>query len=482
LRAGVAMIVKISPGGKSFKGLSDYLTHDVKADTEKRVDWTHTHNLANDHIPSAVDEMLWTARNAELLKQEAGIRAGGTATEAPVKSISLNWSPEENPTREHMLSTTEEFLRHMKWQEHQAIFIAHNDKPHKHVHIMLNVVHPETGLHLNDGLEYRRAQKWALEYEREQGRVYCEQRLKNPEERENNPPRNIWMAFQKNEKEFLKSEENFRQNSESPEYSPKNRKKEEWKILKQIQRDEREEFFADGKIQFTELRKSVSREIRHEFHERWADYYKAVKNGTEADKEILANTKTQLIADQKAALGPRRDAACAELKEARQLEYRELLDNQKTVRAEFGERLETGLDNTGYFNDLREKRSSQKQAALAFREASIEVTTNFQGEQPRAPLRAAVEDTPGRTGRSPRGGDIASFGRRRAVASVAAIADSLFSFLTDPGSAPPRPLSAEEREDQFREAAENASKQQRQQHEREEDDARWRERQRVRGE
>jgi hypothetical protein len=477
------MIVKIGRSGKSFSGLTQYLTHDPeKAQTAKRVAWTHTHNLANDFVPSAVDEMLWTTRDAELLKQEAGVRAGGRATESPVKHVSLSWAIEDNPSQRHMIATSEQYLRSMGWSEHQAIFIAHSDKPYKHVHLVINEVHPETGLKFNDAFEKVRAQEWAAHYERERGVIHCKQRILNPEEREKAMPRNMWVEFKKNEQEFLKSEELLRQNSEIPEYSPENRKKEEWKVLKQIQRDEREEFFVDGKIQFTELRKSVSREIRHEFHERWADYYKAVKNGTEADKEILANTKTQLIADQKAALGPRRDAACAELKEARQLEYRELLDNQKTVRAEFGERLETGLDNTGYFNDLREKRSSQKQAALAFREASIEVTTNFQGEQPRAPLRAAVEDTPGRTGRSPRGGDIASFGTRRAVASVAAIADSLFSFLTDPGSAPPRPLSAEEREDQFREAAENASKQQRQQHEREEDDARWRERQRVRGE
>ena len=60
-----------------------------KAKTAERVGWTHTLNLANDHVPSAVDEMLWTARNAELLKQEAGIRAGGRATENAVKHVSL---------------------------------------------------------------------------------------------------------------------------------------------------------------------------------------------------------------------------------------------------------------------------------------------------------------------------------------------------------------------------------------------------------
>ena len=121
--------------------------------------------------------MLWTARNAELLKQEAGIRAGGAGTENAVKHLSLNWSPDDNPTHEHMIETTEEFLRHMKWQEHQAMLVAHDDKAMPHVHVMLNVIHPETGLRLNDAFERRRAQAWALEYEREQGRIYCEQRL-----------------------------------------------------------------------------------------------------------------------------------------------------------------------------------------------------------------------------------------------------------------------------------------------------------------
>ena len=266
------MIVKISPGGSSFKGLSTYLTHDPKADTQDRVAWTHTQNLANDHVPSAVDEMVWTARNAELLKQEAGVRAGGRTTEDPVKDVSLNWSPEDKPTREHMIATSEDFLRHMKWQEHQVVMVAHNDKPHAHVHLMINAVHPETGRHLDDGFERRRAQEWALQYEREHERIYCEQRLKNPGDREKNMPRNIWMAFQHNEKEFSQAEKIMAENSlEIPE-NPKNA---EWKILKELQKSERIEFFAQGKMEFSDLRSSIYREVREEFRERWSDYYKA---------------------------------------------------------------------------------------------------------------------------------------------------------------------------------------------------------------
>src|SRR5579863_3606925 len=126
------MIVKIGLGGKSFKGLAEYLTHDPEARTDERVAWTHTHNCANDHVPSAIDEMLWTSRNAELLKQESGIRAGGRATENAVKHVSLNWSPDDNPSREHMIETAEQFLQHMRWSEHQTVLIAHNDKVHSH--------------------------------------------------------------------------------------------------------------------------------------------------------------------------------------------------------------------------------------------------------------------------------------------------------------------------------------------------------------
>src|SRR5215831_3163511 len=230
------MIVRILSGGKSFKGLSDYLTHDPEAETTNRLAWTHTHNLANDHVPSAVNEMLWTARDAELLKQEAGIRAGGRATENPVKHLSLNWSPEDNPTREHMIETTEEFLRHMKWQEHQAIVVAHADKSYAHVHVMLNVVHPETGLRLDDNFERRRAQEWALQYEREQGRIHCEQRLQSPDQREDAPPRNVWQAFQENQKEFENRENQLRQQQINPDEVAKNQRNSEWEILKELQR------------------------------------------------------------------------------------------------------------------------------------------------------------------------------------------------------------------------------------------------------
>lgn len=386
------MIVRILSKGKSFKGLAAYLTHDPEAETANRVAWTHTLNLANDHVPSAVDEMLWTARNAELLKQEAGIRAGGRATENAVKHVSLNWSPEEQPTREQMIEAAEGFLDHMNWRAHQVVFVAHDDKAHQHVHLMLNVIDPETGLRLDDNFERRRAQAWALDYEREQGRIFCEQRLKSPEEREDAPTRDAWMAFQENQK-ILEAEENARclqadalENTRDPKIA----NFAEWKILKEIQKHERFDFFAEGKAAFSELRSEIYREVRGEFRERWANYYAARREG--GDDEALAEMKVKLLAEQRELLAARRDEACAELRASRDETYRELLDDQRDIRFGLRMRQEAGLEN-GLYLDLVRERAEERTAASMFREAAREVTEpQREADAPFNPALASPRD------------------------------------------------------------------------------------------
>jgi hypothetical protein len=263
------MIPKISSSGTSFKGLAQYLTHDPQAQTDERVAWTHTHNLANDDVLCAVNEMYLTAENAELLKQAAGIRAGGRKTENPVKHISLNWAPDDNPSQKHMIETSEHFLKSMGWSDHQAIFVAHDDKSYKHAHIILNAVHPETGRHLSEAWEHNRAQKWAAEYERAQDCIRCPQRLQEAATWEKAMPRNIWVAFQQNEKSFLHGEELLRKNSENELEGLKYIRNSEWKILKDIQKDERVHFFADGKREFSDLRNSIYRTVREEYRENY---------------------------------------------------------------------------------------------------------------------------------------------------------------------------------------------------------------------
>ncbi|MGW1425721.1 relaxase/mobilization nuclease domain-containing protein [Bradyrhizobium manausense] len=482
------MIPKISGSGSSFKGLSDYLMHDPKAQTDERVAWTHTHNLANDYVPAAVNEMYITAESAEWLKQQAGVRAGGRPTENPVKHVSLNWAIEDKPSREHMIKTGEDYLRHMGWSDHQVIMVAHQDKPYAHLHMVINAIHPETGRALDDSLEKRRSQEWALKYELRQNRVHCTERLKNMEDREQNMPRNVWMDFKPNEQEFLKSEKQILNNAEIEQYKPENRHKAEWEIFKQYQRDERGEFIADGKAKFKQLRSEIYREVHADFRERWAEYYKAEKNGTENAPAQLAAVKAKIVADEKAALEPRREAAFKQLREQRHVEREALNAQQREVRAEFRSRLETGMDNSDFFAGLAAKRDNRGAVQAGFREAGHETTsrridnveTPFVGKlidarlEPisREPFRPDV-----RQGHA-REKDAGNFAKSRAFGAVSGLADGVFSFLTNLGSAPPAPVSAAERADQFREAAENALKQE-QHRGREEEDAAWRERQKV---
>ena len=368
------MIVRLSSCGKSFKGLSAYLTHDPDAETDKRVAWTHTHNLADDHVPAAVNEMYQTAQNAELLKQEAGIRGGGRATQNTAKHFSLNWAPGETPSREHMIDTTKDFLQHMGWQDHQAIFVAHNDKLFSHCHVLLNVVNPETGLRLSEDFEKRRAQRWALEYEREHG-LHCEQRLKAERDREASATRPAWTAFNEQKKIFENEENQRRANSEKNRENGKIANLDNWKNLKGIQRDEREAFFADGKSQFSDLRKSIYRETREEFRGRWSNYFSALRAG----HEDLADVKTAILANQKSTLESRRDSACAELRKSRDDEYRSLLDGQKDARASLRAWQTEGRDTAEFFRNLDHLKAGSN-TGRKFQEAARETTEHQTGE------------------------------------------------------------------------------------------------------
>jgi len=90
--------------------------------------------------------------------------------------MSLAWAPGETPSREEMTAAADDFLCAMGWHQHQAVYVAHSDTAHPHLHIILNRVHPDTGRTINDWQEWKRAQRWALAYERGQGPVLCKGR------------------------------------------------------------------------------------------------------------------------------------------------------------------------------------------------------------------------------------------------------------------------------------------------------------------
>lgn len=382
------MIVKIHRSGTSFKALAQYLGHDTKAETADRVAWTHVLNCAHDDVGSAVDSMLWTYRQADFLKAEAGIAPGGRRVEKPTKHVTLGWHPDEEPSPEEMIAAVESYLGHMGWSKHEAILFAHDDKDHPHVHILLNRIDPENGTALDDGFDKRRSQEWALAYEREHG-IFCEQRLLPEEERTPSPTRATWEALREYEKADMAAENALRKFEADYMAREENRKildSEEWKILKASQRAEREAFFAEGKEQYSEIRNQAYREVREIFREEWSEFFQARRKG-EVDHEELADWKEYIVERQRAALDEYRDEYSRLLREERDADYRDILDAQRDERAALRERQEEGLrsyqlldaERTGVEGHteapLAPESPGEKQTSIwdGFREAATEV-------------------------------------------------------------------------------------------------------------
>jgi hypothetical protein len=366
-------------------------------------------------------------------------------------------------------------------RETVAILVAHNDKKFLHVHGMLNAVHPETGLVLDEGFERRRAQAWALEYEREHGRIYCEQRLLDPSEREDAPTRSAWLAFQENEKSFERAEKSMRENariSDTDENKSNIANFSEWKILKEIQKRERMDYFAEGKSEFRELRKSIYREVREEFRDRWADFYAAKKDGS--DIESLAEIKAELIADQKAVLEARRDEACKELRASRDDNYRELLADQRETRTGMRWRQEAGLDNA-LFLELVEERSASKELAPAIRDAAEATTARRDDDRSEAALTPTNSHKHERSGVKS-GADVgANIGVGIGFSIISLLESLVDGFVGSKPDPKPRQAEPESRDpDPFEAVIADARK--RQQREQEDADDEWRKRQRSLGE
>ena len=337
------MIVKLHRAGRSFTGVCRYLSHDAKAETSERVAWTQTLNLANDDLPSAIDEMLWTFRSADLLKREAGISTGGSKLEKPVKHFSLSWPHGETPTKEHMVETVQAYLRHMGWSDQQAVLFSHTDTRHPHVHVVMNSVSPHDGRAARDSNDWRRSEAFALQYERDHGQIHCEQRLKPRGDRDATPTRESWQRFKKAEVLFERSEVD--RLIKAPGYFERHDDKtmngREWEALKAFQKHQREQFFADGKEAFRAVRKEAFREVRDEFRPQWGAYYAAKKNGF--DKGTLAEMKIAILAAQNKVIDDRRIAACDALREQRDQSYKVILKQQEFDRSELTRRQGQGL-------------------------------------------------------------------------------------------------------------------------------------------
>jgi hypothetical protein len=169
--------------GSSFTRAGRYFLRDKGAESAERVAWSETLNMRTDDPQAAIAIMAWTARHGDELKRVAGYPATGRKLAEPVYQFSLSWHPEEKPDRAEMLRAAGDALAHLRMQDRQAIIVCHNDEPQPHIHVIVNRVHPENGRAAGLHRDYLDLSKWAEKWEREHGKIYCRERVRNNERR-----------------------------------------------------------------------------------------------------------------------------------------------------------------------------------------------------------------------------------------------------------------------------------------------------------
>lgn len=384
------MIIRIEKSGGSFRSAGKYYLHDKAADkdmagelkpkTDERVWFTATRNCANWDPEKALDEMWHVAESQQWLKQQVGGRTSGRTVVDPVKTISISWAKEDQPTPDHMVDAADAYVRHMGWDGHQAVYVAHDDTAHRHIHIILNRVNHEHGRTLDDGFERKRSQEFALQYEKEHGKLWCVEREINAAEREGRAPEldnavrevtrdrtpanqhlpdNVHELFKPGERAFDADEKARAAQFEA-----------ERAELKAEQRVEREAWFKDGKQLFRDMRHAVYDAVRAEYREDWKALYRgraAAERSAEAQsnnalgrafhfaktgewdkaveafgnrdsvrddvQKVLAERFDALKAEQTAEIRQRQDEALKALREQREAQYQELLARQRDERA-----------------------------------------------------------------------------------------------------------------------------------------------------
>lgn len=98
----------------------------------------------------------------------------------PVYHLAIAWHEDENPTDDMMREVGAQTLKDLELEEHQALFIAHKDTAHKHLHIVINRVHPETAKAWNNSNDYKRIEISLRKQAEARGLPYVPGRFNDP--------------------------------------------------------------------------------------------------------------------------------------------------------------------------------------------------------------------------------------------------------------------------------------------------------------
>lgn len=127
------MLAKVAPPSNDFHALARYLVNGKSASPHPdRVAWTFAHNLPTDDPLAAASYMAATAERSRRTRNAA-------------YHLMIAWHEAERPSPEAMQTIARQTLELAGLAEHQALVMGHGDKPHRHLHMLINRIHPDTG-------------------------------------------------------------------------------------------------------------------------------------------------------------------------------------------------------------------------------------------------------------------------------------------------------------------------------------------------
>lgn len=149
------MIGKILPHKPTFGRRTSYARYE-KNNITPRDEWTITRNLEGVDPDYAHIVMAATAKQSRRVK-------------VPCGHMILSWAANDYPGNEQMVQQTDQAMRDLGLSQHQAIYVAHDDTDHRHVHVVFNRVHPETFKAASDSNERHKLRQSLMRQEQEYG-------------------------------------------------------------------------------------------------------------------------------------------------------------------------------------------------------------------------------------------------------------------------------------------------------------------------
>lgn len=125
-------MIGMSSSSRSFEALGTYLVAGRSGLDRDRVAWSTSRNL-----PTADPEL-----GAKIMRATA---AQNVRVDKPVYHLVLSFDPKDAIDRATMERVADRVLAALRLQDQQVVIVAHKDREHAHVHLLVNRVHPETG-------------------------------------------------------------------------------------------------------------------------------------------------------------------------------------------------------------------------------------------------------------------------------------------------------------------------------------------------